>query len=194
MSLFLNLQLTWDLHPNSLQVQGNITQESEQARGKLHLYFKALAIMRGQHSLSKPFAAPLPFLTLCLLSITMSVIGRFTRAGQRQCIGFKNSFMYTETGICMQTHTPFKAGKHIRIKCWLRLHIPMQTEQIQSLVGELRFHMPQGQKTKTFKKKKKKTRNNIVINSKNTLKMFHIKKIFLRKATLLMPFSCHFLS
>ena len=32
---------------------------------------------------------------------------------------------------------------------WLRLHFPMQGVRIQSLVGELRSHMPHGQKTKT---------------------------------------------
>ena len=32
---------------------------------------------------------------------------------------------------------------------WLRFHLPMKGVQVQSLVGELRSHMPQGQKTKT---------------------------------------------
>ena len=32
---------------------------------------------------------------------------------------------------------------------WLRLHLAMQGVQIRSLVGELRSHMPHGQKTKT---------------------------------------------
>ena len=32
---------------------------------------------------------------------------------------------------------------------WLRLHLPMQGVQVGSLVGELRSHMPWGQKTKT---------------------------------------------
>ena len=31
---------------------------------------------------------------------------------------------------------------------WLRLHLPMQWMQVRSLVRELRFHMPLGQKTK----------------------------------------------
>ena len=137
----------------------------------------------------KPFAASLLFLTLYLLSITMSVVGHFTCAGQRQCIGFKNGFMYTQTGVCMHTCTPSKAAKHTSIKRWLRLHFPMHKVQIRSLVAELRSHMPQRQKTKTLKKK----RNNIVINSIKTLKIIRIKKIFFRKATLLMPFSCHFL-
>ena len=32
---------------------------------------------------------------------------------------------------------------------WLRLRLPMQGVRVQSLVGELRSHMPRGQKTKT---------------------------------------------
>ena len=32
---------------------------------------------------------------------------------------------------------------------WLRFHLPMQGEQVRSLVRELRSHRPQGQKTKT---------------------------------------------
>ena len=32
---------------------------------------------------------------------------------------------------------------------WLRLHLSMQGVQVQSLVRELRYHMPHGQKTKT---------------------------------------------
>ena len=46
----------------------------------------------------------------------------------------------------------------------------MQRVQVQALVGELRSHMPQGQKTKT------ENRNNIVTNSIKTLKMVHIKE------------------
>ena len=39
---------------------------------------------------------------------------------------------------------------------WLRLHLPMQEVWVQSLGGELRFHMPHGQKNqKTFKKTQK---------------------------------------
>lgn len=58
-TLFLNLQLTWDLHRNSSYVQGNVNQECEQAKGKLHLYFKVLDTMWGQHLLSKLAAASL---------------------------------------------------------------------------------------------------------------------------------------
>ena len=43
------------------------------------------------------------------------------------------------------------------------------------MVGELRFHMPCGQKTKTY------NRSNIVANSITTLKMVHIKQIFKEK-------------
>ena len=32
---------------------------------------------------------------------------------------------------------------------WYRLHLPMQGGQVRSLAGELRCHMPRGQKTKT---------------------------------------------
>ena len=58
---------------------------------------------------------------------------------------------------------------------WLRLHLPVQGVQVQSLVGELRSHMPQGQKTKTS------NRSNIVTNPIKTLKMVHVKKIILEK-------------
>ena len=34
---------------------------------------------------------------------------------------------------------------------WLRLHLPMQRVRVQSLVGELRSHVPCDQKTKTEK-------------------------------------------
>ena len=47
--------------------------------------------------------------------------------------------------------------------------------QVQSLVGELRSHMPQGQKTKTY------SRSNIVTNSIKTLKIVHIKKKIFKK-------------
>ena len=53
---------------------------------------------------------------------------------------------------------------------WFRLHLPVQGVQVQSLVGELRSHMPQGQKTKT------QNRSNIVTNLIKTLKMVHVKK------------------
>ena len=50
---------------------------------------------------------------------------------------------------------------------WLRLHLPMQGVWVQSLVRELRHHMPHGQK---------QNRSNIVTNSIKTFKMSHIKK------------------
>ena len=53
---------------------------------------------------------------------------------------------------------------------WLRLHLPMQGVQVQSLARELGSHMPCGRKTKTW------NRNNILTNSIKTLKMVHIKK------------------
>ena len=58
---------------------------------------------------------------------------------------------------------------------WLRVCLPMQGVQVRSLVGELRHHIPQGQKNKTFKKKNK-TETVLLTNSKKTLKMLHIKK------------------
>ena len=36
---------------------------------------------------------------------------------------------------------------------WLRLHLPMHGMQVQSLVGQLRSHMPWGQKKKDIKQK-----------------------------------------
>ena len=61
---------------------------------------------------------------------------------------------------------------------WLRLHFPVQGVQVQSLVGELRFHMPLGQKNQNVK-----NRGNIVTNSKR-LKMVHIKKKTLEKSNI----------
>ena len=54
---------------------------------------------------------------------------------------------------------------------WLRLRLPKQGVQVRSLVGELRSHMPRGQKTKT------KNRRNIVTNSIKTKK----KKMVIEK-------------
>ena len=48
----------------------------------------------------------------------------------------------------------------------------MQGVQVRPLVGELRSHMPRGQKIQNIKK----PRSNIVTNSIKTLKMVHIKK------------------
>ena len=45
---------------------------------------------------------------------------------------------------------------------WLRLHLPTQ-DSVRSLVMELRFHMPQGQKVKAW------NRSKIVTNSMKTL-------------------------
>ena len=42
---------------------------------------------------------------------------------------------------------------------WLRFNLPVQWVWVRSLVGELRSHMPCGQKTET------ENRNNIVTNS-----------------------------
>ena len=53
---------------------------------------------------------------------------------------------------------------------WLRLCLPMQGEGVQSLVRELRSHVPHGQKIKT------QNRSNTVANSIKALKMVHIKK------------------
>ena len=52
---------------------------------------------------------------------------------------------------------------------WLGLGLPVQKVGVQSLVGELRSHMPHGQRTKT------ENRNHIVTNSIKTLKVVHIK-------------------
>ena len=53
---------------------------------------------------------------------------------------------------------------------WLRLPLPLQRVWVQSLVGELKSHMTQGQKPEH------KTTGNIATNSIKTLKMIHIKK------------------
>lgn len=47
----LHLQLTWDPHANLPHVQDNINQEGDQAKKKLHWFFKLLPIMWGQHLL-----------------------------------------------------------------------------------------------------------------------------------------------
>ena len=49
----------------------------------------------------------------------------------------------------------------------LRLHLPMQGVRVRSVVRELRFHMPHGQRTRTWKK------SNIITNS---IKNFFRKK------------------
>ena len=49
----------------------------------------------------------------------------------------------------------------------------MQGMQVQSLVRELRFHMPCSQKAKT------ENESNIATGSMKTLKIVHIKQIFL---------------
>ena len=64
---------------------------------------------------------------------------------------------------------------------WLRVCLPMQGVQVRSLVGELRHHIPQGQKKKTFKKKK--NRNSIVNKFKKDLKNAPHQKIFKNKQT-----------
>ena len=54
---------------------------------------------------------------------------------------------------------------------WLRLHLPMQGVWVQSLVTELRSHMPPGQKPKKHKQQKQ------YCNKFNKdLKMVYIKK------------------
>ena len=58
---------------------------------------------------------------------------------------------------------------------WLRFHLPMQGVQAQSLVEELRPHIPRCQKAKT------QNRSIVVTNSINTLKMVHIKTKSVRK-------------
>ena len=58
---------------------------------------------------------------------------------------------------------------------WLRLHLPMQGVQAQSLVEELRPHIPRCQKAKT------QNSSVVVTNSINTLKMVHIKNIYIFK-------------
>ena len=58
---------------------------------------------------------------------------------------------------------------------WFRLLLPMQGVQVQSLVDELRSHIPHGPKIPNVK-----NRSNVVTHSIKTLKIVHIKK-FLKK-------------
>ena len=57
---------------------------------------------------------------------------------------------------------------------WLRLHLSMLGLQVQSLIRELKCHMPSSQNTKTL------NRNNIVTNLIDLKKIVHIEK---KKAT-----------
>ena len=57
---------------------------------------------------------------------------------------------------------------------WLTFQRPMKWVWIQSQVRELRFHLPRGGPPP------KKRCKNIVTNSTKTLKMVHVKKIFLK--------------
>ena len=68
------------------------------------------------------------------------------------------------------------AGTSLAVQ-WLRLCLAMQGVRVQSLVGELRSHMPCGQNTKTW------NRSNIVTNSIKTLKwsMSKRKKNLIKK-------------
>ena len=59
--------------------------------------------------------------------------------------------------IMLETSVPFyrisgMLGTFLAVQ-WLRLRLPMQGVQLRSLVGELRFHMPHGQKTQNIKQK-----------------------------------------
>ena len=47
------------------------------------------------------------------------------------------------------TVTSYKAQGTSLVVQWLRLHLPVQGVQVQSLVMELGSHLPHGQKTKT---------------------------------------------
>ena len=66
---------------------------------------------------------------------------------------------------------------------WLQFPLPKQGLQVQSLVGELRSHMPCGQKAKTL------NRSNTVTNSIKTLKMVRMRK----KKKKTPPFKCSIL-
>ena len=66
---------------------------------------------------------------------------------------------------------------------WLQFPLPKQGLQVQSLVGELRSHMPRGQKAKTL------NRSNAVTNSIKTLKMVRMRK----KKKKTPPFKCFIL-
>ena len=53
---------------------------------------------------------------------------------------------------------------------WLRLFLSMEEVCVQSLIGEIRSHMPHSQKTET------ENRSNIITRAIKTLKMVHLKK------------------
>ena len=48
---------------------------------------------------------------------------------------------------------------------WLRLRLPMQGVWVQSLVGELRSHMPRGQRKQTYYIQKNKHKNTVNFSS-----------------------------
>ena len=56
---------------------------------------------------------------------------------------------------------------------WLRLHLPMQGVWVPSLVGELRPHVPHGQKNKTQNK------ISVATDLIKTLKMVHINAMYI---------------
>ena len=68
-------------------------------------------------------------------------------------------------------------GISLVVQGW-RFHLPVQGVQVQSLVRELRFHIPRGHKTKA------QNRSNIVTNSIKTKNDPHQKKIFKKSRSL----------
>ena len=56
---------------------------------------------------------------------------------------------------------------------WLRICLPMQGVRVRSLVGELRFHRPHGQKNQNIKQEQYYNKNSIklkMVTSKKTTK------------------------
>lgn len=57
------------------------------------------------------------------------------------------SFLPNDT--CKKGNKEWQSLRMSLMVQWLRLHFPMQGMQVQSMVGELGFHMPRGQNTRT---------------------------------------------
>ena len=64
---------------------------------------------------------------------------------------------------------------------WLRLQVPMQGVQVQSLVQELRSHKPQGQKKQNLKQKQYCNKFNKGFKKWSTSKKKNLKKKYSRR-------------
>lgn len=105
---------------------------------------------------------------LCLIPYPSFILGMFSWQ-------WKNSNAASQTKGTDHGHSPpslkilrGKVGTSLEVQQLISL--PVQGVSVQSLVRELRSHMPHGQEHKTW------NRRSIVTNSIKTLKMLHIKK------------------